>query len=149
MLRSTDLLAPDVAAKAIPANNASQPSPTRATNAPGTVGRFLSLEWPKITRRDLAYQLLGYERHNRAATEQALGLIGQGQLDLTPLVPPIACRSIGTTKASNPCAPSRRSRCVLCLGPSDDALFQFFVVKSIYRRLCKCRHCGNTIGEFL
>jgi hypothetical protein len=33
MLRSTDLLAPDVAAKAIPANNASQTSPARATNA--------------------------------------------------------------------------------------------------------------------
>ena len=31
------------------------------------------------------FQLLGYERHNRAAAEQALRLIGQGQLDLTPL----------------------------------------------------------------
>ncbi len=101
MLRSTDLLAPDVAAKAIPANNASQTSPARATNASGTFGGFLSLEWPKIARRDLAYQLLGYERHNRAAAEQALGLIGQGQLDLMLLVTPIACRSIGTTKASN------------------------------------------------
>ncbi|MCE7980511.1 MAG: hypothetical protein DYG89_04910 [Caldilinea sp. CFX5] len=31
------------------------------------------------------FQLLGYERHNRAAAEQALHLIEQGQLDLTPL----------------------------------------------------------------
>ena len=30
-------------------------------------------------------KLLGYERHNRAAAEQALQLIIQGQLDLTPL----------------------------------------------------------------
>jgi len=31
------------------------------------------------------FQLLGYERHNRPAAEQALHLITQGQLDLTPL----------------------------------------------------------------
>ncbi len=65
----------------------------------GRLGDFYPLEWPKITRRDLAYQLLGYERHNRAA-ELLLEL-------------------------------------------------RVFVGKSIYRRLCKCRHCGNTIGEFL
>jgi len=31
------------------------------------------------------FQLLGYERHNRPAAEQALRLIEQGQLDLSPL----------------------------------------------------------------
>lgn len=47
-----------------------------------------------VLREDVAFgwdhwrrglKLLGYERHNRAAAEQALELIVQGQLDLTPL----------------------------------------------------------------
>ncbi len=47
-----------------------------------------------VLREDVAFgwehwrrglKLLGYERHNRSAAEQALALIVQGQLDLTPL----------------------------------------------------------------
>ncbi len=41
--------------------------------------RFGWADW----RRGL--KLLGYERHNRAAAEQALALVGQGQLDLAAL----------------------------------------------------------------
>lgn len=48
----------------------------------GVLREDVAFGWPHWRR---GLKLLGYEPHNRAAAEQALYLIVQGQLDLTPL----------------------------------------------------------------